>query len=363
MSDQITNYQCPACGGPLHFSNESQDLACDYCDSHFSVADIEAYYAQKDEVAASSVTEESNTWEMGSEEEWDAAGDQMRVYNCPSCGAELICDETTAASSCPYCGNPTIVPGQLQGMLRPDYVIPFRLDKEAAKNALRSHYQGKKLLPKTFSKENHIDEIKGIYVPFWLFDGEAETDLFYNATRSFVTETRNERIITTEHYNLRRAGTVAFSRIPVDASSKMPDAHMDAIEPFDFSELQPFSTAYLPGFFADKYDVSVEDSAERADTRAEKTARDIMRQSCTGYESVREVGGDVRLRRGKVHYALMPVWMLNTSWHGQNFLFAMNGQTGKIVGDLPTDKGRWWGYFAATAAVVAAVVTAILTLM
>ena len=363
MPDQITNYQCPACGGPLHFSDESQDLACDYCDSHFTVADIEAFYAAKDEAAAAAETEENNVWEMDSESEWGEQGEQMHAYNCPSCGAELICDETTAASSCPYCGNPTIVPGQLQGTLRPDYVIPFRLDKEAAKAALRAHYKGKKLLPKSFTSENHIDEVKGIYVPFWLFDGEAEADLFYNATRSYATETRNERIITTEHFNLRRVGAVRFSKIPVDASSKMPDAHMDAIEPFDFSEMKPFSSAYLPGFYADKYDVSVEESAERADARAEKTAKDIMYQSCSGYETVREVGGEVRLHRGKVHYALLPVWVLGTSWRGQSFLFAMNGQTGKIVGDLPSDKGRWWAYFAGTLAVVAAGVTALLTLL
>lgn len=357
MADQITNYQCPACGGPLHFNNESQDLSCDYCDSHFTVADIEAFYAEKDKAAAE-FAQQSNEWTLESDEAWGADGANMRAYNCPSCGAELICEETTAASSCPYCGNPTIVPGQMQGMLRPDYVLPFRLDKEAAKTALRNHYKGKKLLPRSFTKENHIDEIKGIYVPFWLFDGEADADLFYNATRSFTHETRDERVTTTEHYNLRRAGTVSFSKIPVDASSKMPDAHMDALEPFDFSELKPFSTAYLPGFFADKYDVSVDDSASRADTRAERTVRDIMRSSCAGYDTLNEAGGDVRLHRGDVHYALIPVWMLNTTWHGETFMFAMNGQTGKIVGDLPVDKGRWFGHFIAAAAIVAAVITA-----
>ena len=363
MSDSITNYQCPACGGPLHFSNESQDLACDYCDSHFSVSDIETYYAEKDDAAASSGTEDTGTWTLDSNQEWGLEEANLRTYNCPSCGAELICEETTAASSCPYCGNPTIVPGQLHGALRPDYVIPFQLDKEAAKAALRRHYQGKKLLPKSFTKENHIDEIKGIYVPFWLFDGEADADLFYNATRSYTRETRDERITTTEHYNLRRAGRVSFSKIPVDASSKMPDAHMDALEPFDYSQMKVFSAAYLPGYFADKYDVSVEESAERADARAKQTAKDIMRESCIGYETVREVGGWVRLQRGKVQYALLPVWILNTTWKGQQFLFAMNGQTGKIVGDLPTDRGRWWGHFFAAAAIVAAAVTAILTFL
>lgn len=363
MSDRITNYQCPACGGPLHFSDGSQDLACDYCDSHFSVADIETYYAEKDAAASAAAADDKNEWELGSDDAWNGENSQMRAYHCPSCGAELICEETTAATNCPYCGNPNIIPGQFQGMLKPDYVIPFQLDREAAKAALRQHYKGKRLLPKSFSRENHLDEIKGIYVPFWLFDGEADADLFYNATRTYTHETHSERIITTEHYNLRRAGSVRFSRIPVDASSKMPDPHMDALEPFDYSQMKPFSTAYLPGFFADKYDVSVEESAARADARAERTVRDIMRSSCTGFESVREVGGDVRLHRGEVRYALLPVWMLNTTWNGKNFLFTMNGQTGKIVGDLPVDKGRAFAHFAAAALIAAAVVAAAVTFL
>ncbi len=372
MPDQITNYKCPACGGPLHFSNATQDLACDYCGSHFPVAQIEALYAQHDESAAAATEAqaaaaaqqpaEESEWELASHSNWAGDAQNLVAYNCPSCGAELICDQTTAASSCPYCGNPTIIPGQLHGMLKPDYVIPFKLDKNAAMNALRNHYKGKKLLPSTFSKENHIEEIKGVYVPFWLFDGEAYADLVYDATRSHAVETRNERIITTEHFKLHRAGNVPFEKIPVDGSSKMPDEHMDAIEPFDFSELKPFSNAYLPGFYADKYDVGMEESAARADERAAQTAHDAMRERCFGYETVTEAGGQVFLRRGKVHYALLPVWMLNTKWNGQNFLFTMNGQTGKLIGDLPVDKGKYWKYFAITAVIAAAAASAIISM-
>lgn len=369
MPDQITNYKCPACGGPLHFSNETQDLACDYCESHFPVAQIEALYAQHDASAAAAQTaaqQQQQTgeagWELASASDWGGEGQNLTAYNCPSCGAQLICEQTTAASSCPYCGNPTIIPGQLHGMLKPDYVIPFKLDKNAAMNALRNHYKGKKLLPSTFSRENHIEEIKGVYVPFWLFDGAAHADLVFDATRTHVTETRNERITTTEHFKLHRAGTVPFRMIPVDGSSKMPDEHMDAIEPFDYSELKPFSTAYLPGFYADKYDVGMEESSARADERAQQTARDAMRATCMGYEAVTDAGGQILLDRGKVHYALLPVWMLSTNWKGQNFLFTMNGQTGKLIGNLPVDKGKYWRYFAIAAAIGTVAATAVITL-
>ena len=161
MADQISNYQCPACTGPLHFDGKSGKLQCDYCGSSFSVQEIEALYKEKDEAAAQATAQAQAKEEQGGESNW-AQSQGLKAYNCPSCGAELICDESTAATSCPYCGNPSIVPGQLSDMLKPDYVIPFKLGKEEAKAALKKYYQGKPLLPKAFSRENHIEEIKGV---------------------------------------------------------------------------------------------------------------------------------------------------------------------------------------------------------
>ena len=367
MPDQVTNYKCPACTGPLHFVGASGKLECDYCGSKYDVAEIEALYAEKERRAAEAAAqaEEERARAASDEEGWDfdnlggdwgADGEKMRAYNCPSCGAQLICDETTAATSCPYCGNPTIVPGNFHGTLKPDYVIPFKLDKKAAMEALKKHYKGKKLLPKSFSTSNHIEEIRGIYVPFWLFDGVADADVQFDATRTHVRTTGRERITTTEHFLVRRAGRVPFKRIPVDASTKMPDEHMDAIEPFDYNELKPFSTAYLPGYLADKYDVTAQESATRADRRAENTALATMQASArVGYETCTPIHQHVVLRRGQVKYALLPVWLLNTKWKGKDFLFAMNGQTGKLVGNLPVSKGRYWAWFGGITAVVAAV--------
>ena len=280
----------------------------------------------------------------------------MKAYNCPSCGAELICDEATAATSCPYCGNNTIIPGQFTGALKPDLVIPFKVGREEALSTLRAHYKGKRLLPKRFSDENHIQEIKGVYVPFWLFDGQAEADVDFMATRSSVIVTGRERITTTRHFALRRAGTVSFEKIPADASRKMPDDYMDALEPFDYGELKEFSTAYLPGFFADIPDVSIEECSPRAEQRAESTAIDAMERQAVGYETCMPVKKEAHLRRGKVRCALMPVWLLSTQWEGKNFLFAMNGQTGKMVSDLPVSRKRYWTWWAGITAGISAAV-------
>ncbi len=372
MRAQVTNFQCPACTGPLQFDGESGKLKCEYCGSLVPVQEIEALYGEKIDAAAdsaaaaataepvSSVTEDGSwDWnEAGSD--WGEEAAHLKCYNCPSCGAELICEETTVATSCPYCGNPTVVPGQFTGMLKPDYILPFKLDKEAAVSALRRYYQGKKLLPRSFRSENHIEEVKGVYVPFWLFDATADADLQFAATQVRSYTQGDKRITETDHYQVRRAGTVEFIRIPVDGSKKMPDAHMDAIEPFDYSELKPFSAAYLPGFLADKYDMDADECERRADYRAGNTAEEIIRSTVSGYSTCTTVGKDIRVHRGNVKYALLPVWMQATRWKGKSFLFAMNGQTGKLIGDLPVAADLYWSWFARIAIPIAAAIGAFL---
>lgn len=340
MATQITNYQCPGCTGPLHYVPESGKLECDYCGSGYTPGEIEAFYAAKNEKAADVAADA-----------WDEA--HVRAYVCPSCGAELLCDETTAATACPYCGNPTVVPGQFANAKKPDYVIPFKLEKDAAVEALKKHYKGRLLLPKGFAQENHLQEVKGVYVPFWLFDGEAAADVTFEATRSHVHTTPKERITTTEHYVVGRAGRVKFEKIPVDGSSKMPDAHMDAIEPFDYSQMEPFSMAYFPGFLADKYDVDAESSQERAKERCRNSAIAAMENTVTGYSTCIVRNAQVQVETTEIKYALLPVWLLNTRWKDKNYLFAMNGQTGKLIGDLPISAGKMTAWVIGLCAIFA----------
>ena len=218
MANQVTNYKCPACTGPLRFDSATGKLQCDFCGSSYEVAEIEKLYAEKDAQAAGAFRQAEEQaaadgeWASASGSDWGADAEKLRVYSCPSCGAELICDETTSATSCPYCGNNTIVPGQFSGALKPDYVLPFKLDKAAAVAALKKHYGGKKLLPKAFSNENHIEEVKGVYVPFWLYDGSAEVDVRCHGTKVSGYSTARENVTVTNHYDVRRAGTVRFEQ-------------------------------------------------------------------------------------------------------------------------------------------------------
>lgn len=359
MPTQITEYQCPSCTAPLRFDSGTGKLTCDYCGANYDVTEMEAMFAEKEAAAQEAFAAESEktepVWDLsGVSDDWGADADGMRAYNCPSCGAQLITEETTAATACPYCGNNAIVPGQFSGALKPDCIIPFQLDKEAAKRALKNHYRKKIFLPRAFSADNHLEEMQGIYVPFWLFDAAVEADCTFHASRSHSHRQGDERVTVTEHYTVRRAGSMEFQHVPTDASRKMPDDYMESIEPFDYSGLKPFSTAYLPGFLADKYDVPSQESVTRADRRCRDSAIAALQADAAGYEVVTPTGSNIRFSQGRVCYALLPVWTLRTKWQGKDYLFMMNGQTGKLVGDLPGSAAKFWTLFAVLAVIFSA---------
>ena len=344
-------YKCPCCGGQIEFDSASQNMKCPYCDTEYEVETLKSF----DDVL-NKEQGDNMTWETNAGTEWaEGETDGMRVYSCNSCGGEIVVDATTAASSCPFCDNPVVMMGQFTGALKPDYVIPFKLDKEAAKKALKKHYEGKRLLPKVFKNENHIDEIKGVYVPFWLFDADADANVRYKATRIRCWSSGDYDYTETSFYSVLRAGNVGFERVPVDGSTKMADDLMESIEPFDFKDAVDFQTAYLSGYLADKYDVDSEQSITRANDRIKRSTENAFASTVQGYSSVIPEHTSIQLQNGKAKYALYPVWLLNTTWKGKKYTFAMNGQTGKFVGDLPVDKGaykRW--LFGLTAAISAA---------
>ena len=258
---EMLAYKCPCCGGAIAFDSGLQKLKCPYCDTEFDLETLASYDGEmKNEPV------ESMTWESEPGTPWEE-GEELQLYVCKSCGGELVADEHTAVTNCPFCNNPVIMTGRVSGMLKPDLVIPFKLDKKAAKEALKAHYKGKRLLPRVFMEENHIDEIKGVYVPFWLFDADADAHMRYRATRLRTWSDSNYHYTETRYYSLIREGNLGFAGVPVDGSSKIPNDLMESIEPYDLSQAVDFQTAYLAGYLADKYDVDADTSFRRANER------------------------------------------------------------------------------------------------
>ncbi len=327
----ILEHKCPNCGAGVEFDVDSQKLKCPYCDTEFEIPAEETTDDNGNVVDSINWGSANAGWSEGET-------DGMSVYVCNSCGGEIIADKTTGASTCPYCDNPVVMKGQFSGALKPDLVIPFKFDKKAAKDALKRHISTKKFVPKAFKEENHIDEIKGVYVPHWLFSCDAVAQVRYGAQRVRTWSDSNYIYTQTSYFDIYRAGSIGFENIPVDGSTKMADELMESIEPFNIQDAVDFNTAYLSGYLADKYDVSVENSMERANQRIRESAADSFRQTVQNYINVDTKTINVNVANGVYKYALYPVWILNTSWNGKKYTFAMNGQTGKFVGDIPTDE-------------------------
>ncbi len=323
----LTEYECPACGGAMEFNTKSQMLSCPYCDTKIRVSD---YKAPREKEQNEDAKADSNEWR---EDELDG----MVVYSCQSCGGEIIASENEGSLTCPFCSNNVVVKEKFSGDLRPDYVIPFQHDKEDAMKAYAGYVKGKFLLPKVFFAQNHIDKIRGIYIPYWLFDTSVKADINYEATKVRTWSDKDYNYTETKFYNVFRSGTESFDHIPHDASKEMPDDLMESLEPFNFSKAVKFDSGYLAGFLANRYDVTAEDVKERIKERAFSSLETNLRDTVNGYTtcSVKNVDRDISSITHK--YALYPVWLLNTSWRNKNYLFAMNGQTGKFVGDLPAD--------------------------
>ena len=277
MSD-LREYKCPACGGAMEFDSGSQKMKCPFCDTEVSIEEFEQEQKKNPE---------ETRWEAGNGAQWkedEISG--MAVYSCQSCGGECHAHKTTGATTCPFCGHRVVLNGQFERELRPDYIIPFKLDKKAAKAAYYKHLEKKSFLPKVFSFENHIDEIVGVYVPFWLFDVDAQAYMTYNAERIRTWRQGNKEHTEHEYYHVDRAGGIEFEHVPTDCSRKMDDALMEAIEPYDFKDAVPFQTPYLAGCVADRYDVNMEECMGRATNRIRQSAEDALRETVKGYQTV-----------------------------------------------------------------------------
>ncbi len=337
----VIEYKCPNCGGPLRFDSSSQKVVCPQCQTEFDAEAIDSFKEELENAKGDELNWKTVTSEFSSEE-----ASSMNVYHCDSCGAEIVGDENVSATTCPFCESPVILKGRLSGALKPDLIIPFKYDKASTKETMNRFLKTKLFLPKIFTSENEIENVKGIYEPFWIYDADVVGKVFFRAERSRCYIAGDYEITEVSHYRIMIDGKAGFDHIPVDASKSMPDELMESIEPFDYEGMKEFSPVYLAGYLSDKYDVSKDDCAIRASQRLREGVVDKFRETINTYSCVRLDSTSLNLENPCAHYALLPVWILNSKWKDKKFTFSMNAQTGKIVGNLPCSAGKYAAFFA-----------------
>ena len=310
----ITLHRCPHCGAEIKFDPETQGGKCEFCLSEFSVEEVDKMENLNEKVY------------------------ETNLYNCPRCGAEIIADNNTTVTFCCYCNGPVILSDKLVGDFRQSKIIPFKYTKERAIEEFLKWSKGKWFLPKEFASNKQLEKISGVYIPFWLLDSDVTTDMVAEAKKIKTWTSGQYRYTKTDVYKVYRIANLSFNDVPGNASSKMDDDIMESIEPFNKEEIKPFSMSYLPGFISDKYDKSKEQVLPHIKDRIKSAAKGIVSNSIKGYSTVNIVQNNTKFNSAKCDYALLPVWMLVYSHNGKNYTFAMNGDTGKIFGELPLSK-------------------------
>ena len=347
MSDDLNSFKCPACGGTLEFDSRSQKMKCPYCDTE---VDVDAFknQEQKDKEAASEQIDTETVKGGSAFSEQENA--QMESYICESCGGQIVVQKGTGATSCPFCGNPHVVPKMFEGTLKPDFIVPFKLDKKAVKECYRRHHQGKHFLPAVFKDENHISEIKGVYVPYWLFSSRVRGNLVFRCVQVERWSDSDYDYVRRNYYDVTRKGWIEFENVPHDGSSQMDDTLMESIEPFDPKEGVDYQAAYLSGYAANRYDQDQEAVTPKVEERMKNSTKREFENTISGYDSVSLRREDIRFKKMGAKYVLYPVWLMGTNWRGKRYTFAMNGQTGRFVGNLPRDDAAFYRAFALIAA-------------
>lgn len=342
-----TQLKCPNCGSSLPYNAEKRLWRCESCGSEFDKLQIMELTQQKSDA---DIDINKPEYKPGTpppppvDSPYDPQP-ELSVYKCSSCGGEMVADENTASTFCPYCGCANILKSRLEGEFRPKYVIPFCTTKEDAKAGYAALKKGRFLAPKEFGDPNNIEKLTGIYIPFWLYKGQSFGHV--SGERHEKTSWRSGDYVytKTDVYHELREGNERFEKVPADGSKKFDDDLMDSIEPFDFNKLEQFNYSYLSGFLAEKYDVGPEEDKERASLRMNNSLKQDLYNTIQG--SLISPVENFQCNIEDIEYALLPVWMLNVFVDGKPHTFAMNGQTGKTVGDVPIDKAKATLFFFA----------------
>ena len=328
-------YKCPNCDGGLIFDPESGNYACEYCLSKFTQDELMAESLSAETVQAVDAPVQ--------ETESESVQESALVYHCPSCGAEVITDETTAATYCFYCHNPIVLEGKLSGEYLPNGIIPFKITKDEAVEKFHEWIQKKKFVAKGFYSKKNIEKLSGVYFPYWLYDCVTNSTMNGSARDVRVWRVGDLEYTETKLYSINRVGKISYKNLPKTALQKAQNAMLKGIFPYEFSALEKFHMGYLSGFQAEKRDIDKDTLSKEIHAEIQKYAEKRMRNTVSGHTSFNVETQNHTIAKEEFKYTLLPVWVMTYRQSGnQVYYFAMNGQTGEIVGKLPINRKKLW---------------------
>lgn len=317
-------YKCTNCDASLKYNPVIKLLECENCCSVFKVEDLTPY-----EDAEESFTQPDMS---GQNVDLSDENEMMdcNIYSCTSCGAELAINGVEASTFCAYCGQPTIVFNRVSQQVKPSYIIPFQFERDQAEGAIREKLSKGFFIPKEI-RNFEVERLRGIYIPFWLFD------MYYHDKQVLKGRVKSGKNTVTRYFY--REGEVEFKNITTDASEQLSDESSQRLEPYDISRKREFDVGYMSGFYADKYDVPKEHAVGVAINRAEELYDEQIIKTVRA-SSVKIIERDPEYKVHKSEYIMLPAWFMTFRYQDEPYTVLVNGQTGKIIGAVPFHKGK-----------------------
>lgn len=333
---EVITHKCPNCDGALTFDPSDQKFHCPYCLSIFTEAEVTAFEASQKKARLADTPDVTETLTDSSE---DTAESTMDLFLCPSCGAEIVTDSTTAATYCYFCHNPVVLSGRLSGKFLPNKVLPFAVEKEVATENFLKWAQKKWFVPRAFFNKDQVEKLTGVYFPYWAVDAEADGEISGTGTSIRVWRVGDLEYTETKQYDVNRKGKLAFRELIKNALSKNTQQKMvEGVQPFQLDKAVEFKNQYLAGFQAEKRDIEYPDIQSSVRNELANYGENLLSNSVSGYTSFRRNHQNFQLTKEDNQYILLPVWLVTyrSNDHSKKvFYYAMNGQTGKVSGVLP----------------------------
>jgi DNA-directed RNA polymerase subunit RPC12/RpoP len=357
QSAPAETFPCSNCGAKLAYDAATQAMACPYCNARQAIAPQPQAAAVVREVAL----------EEGLRMAARGYGAPVTTLDCKECGATVHVGEGERTTTCAFCGSTQVLAAAAgDPPIRPEALLPFRVPKADANRRFGAWLGGLWFRPNDLKKIAHVEEMGGVYVPFWTFDAQVasrwtaerghyyyETEL-YEETVDGQTVQRSRQVQRTRWEWAQGARSDFFDDVLVFAGRALPEHLVGKLSTFDTKQLVPYQPQFLSGWRAEQYAVDLPAAFEVAQ---QKIAR-VQEGRCgsdVGGDTHRGLTVDNAIERPTFKHVLLPVWIAAYRYNGKVYRFLVNGQTGEVVGVAPWSVSK----IAATVLVVLLIVAAI----
>ncbi len=347
----LEKHSCAACGAQAEWHPAKRALLCRYCGTE-APAELDPDTGAIREIDLVTTLRNVPDALRG----WQA---EKRTVRCRSCRAISVFDPDRVGQNCEFCGSPELVDyEEIKAPLRPQSLLPFRLDEVRVREVVRRWYASKWLAPSQFKRRAMLDTLHGVYLPYWTFDARvtcpwwADSGTYYYTTQSYRDAKGRSRTRRVRHVRWAPASGVVehfFDDQPIPGTQGIDRTLLARIEPFPTNDLVPYDTAYLSGFVVEHYQVVLIDAASEARTSMNRQLERLCGQQVPG-DTYRNLRIEPEYSGETFKHILVPVWLLSYHYHGQAYQLLTNGYTGEVAGRYP--KSPWKIFFLVLLAIL-----------